>query len=46
MSTHIVTQEHLSITDTSISLLATCGQTRAMVSISIRSMPGAIRRML
>lgn len=34
MSTHIVTQEHLSITDTSISLLAVCGATRAMVSIS------------
>jgi len=35
MSTHIVTQQHLSITDTSISLLATCGATRAMVSISV-----------
>ena len=34
MSTHIVMQEHLSITDTSISLLAVCGATRAMVSIS------------
>ena len=34
MSVHLVTQQHLSITDTSISLLAVCGATRAMVSIS------------
>ena len=35
MSVHLVTQQHLSITDTSISLLAVCGSTRAMVSISV-----------
>ena len=35
MSVQLVTQQHLSITDSSISLLAVCGATRAMVSISV-----------